>query len=705
MSKRRRSRRKIPRMLLAWRKVALAIVSAGALGASVIASDTYGWPLHFHRGRPSPQEVRAPRTTVYEDREATEVLRRRAAERVPPVYVFDETALDRARSALDGGFERALSQGKGEGVRWLKSLDAASLNSVKERIRNVISSVMGDTIRADEPSDMARAQTRVTEAVKAMPVPQSAWAVLTDVGHSALTPNTRYDAAAHEERRKQAAAAMERVRRVIKRGTVILKQGQTVTDGHLALLRALGLTSPRPSPWRMAGVVILAVLAVALTGVWLRRFEPSLYEDDKRLILLALLLIFPPVTVVALKSTGMRDEQVWLMLAPASVMMISGLLRSQVATICAVIQAGLAGIAGGNQLAPALTTLGSSLTALCLVGHMWPAAHFFWMALSLAGTNALLVLAVGWLSGAGALVVPALAGGVYGLGAVALAVGGMALLQRPFDIASQVRLLELANPNHPLLKRLLTEAPGTYADSFMVANLAEQAAEAVGADTLLARVGAYYHDIGKLRAPRFFYENQALLGMENVHEQLSPSLSSIVITSHVKHGLELAQEYHLPTAIKEIVEQHHGTDLIRFFYHRAREAEGAEHVSEERFRYPGPKPRTKEAAIVMLADSVLGAVWSLPQKTPSRVHDLAEQMVVERVRNGQLGESPLTLRDLSVITEVFQRTLHSTLFRERPEYPTVEPKAVVLAGSHSTTDPGADRQAPAEESGADGAGS
>jgi hypothetical protein len=253
------------------------------------------------------------------------------------------------------------------------------------------------------------------------------------------------------------------------------------------------------------------------------------------------------------------------------------------------------------------------------------------------------------------------------------------ILERPLDLVSRFRLLELANPNQPLLKRLLMEAPGTYTDSLLIGNLAEAAAEAIGANSLLARVGALYHDIGKLRRPQFFFENQAILGIENAHEQLSPYLSSLIITSHAKDGLEMARDHRLPGALRDIIAQHHGTDLVRFFYERARQEKPGEEIPEYQFRYPGPKPQTKEAAVVMLADACFAAVWALPQKTPARVQAVVSAIVDERLREGQLSESPLTLRDIETVTQVLQRMMHFTLFHERPTYPPAVARAVEAA--------------------------
>ena len=240
------------------------------------------------------------------------------------------------------------------------------------------------------------------------------------------------------------------------------------------------------------------------------------------------------------------------------------------------------------------------------------------------------------------MLVFALVAGFNGILATALANGFLPFLEHLFGLTSPLSLLELANPNMPLLKRLLIEAPGTYHHSILVGNLAEAAADAIGADSLLVRVGAYYHDVGKLRRPYFFVENQ--ITNDNPHENLAPSLSTLIITSHVRDGMELAKSYGVPRVVTDIIEQHHGTDLIRYFYQQASEQvqEEKESVEATDFSYSGPKPQSKEAALVMLADAVEAAARSIGQPSSARLEALVNQILKERLEAGQLDETNLT---------------------------------------------------------------
>lgn len=238
-----------------------------------------------------------------------------------------------------------------------------------------------------------------------------------------------------------------------------------------------------------------------------------------------------------------------------------------------------------------------------------------------------------------------------------LVLGASPLLENAFQIITPYGLAELGDHNQPLLKRLQMEAPGTYHHSLMVSTLCEAAAEAVGANPILARVGAFYHDIGKLKRPLFFVENQSYFGIENPHNKLNPRLSKMVITAHPKDGLEIARKNGLPSVICDFILQHHGEGIAKYFYNQAVQEEGAENVKEEQFRYTGPKPNSKETAILMIADAVESAVRAMKGATADEIENIIDKIIVERLNDGQLADSPLTLNDLKIISITFSRIL------------------------------------------------
>ena len=249
-----------------------------------------------------------------------------------------------------------------------------------------------------------------------------------------------------------------------------------------------------------------------------------------------------------------------------------------------------------------------------------------------------------------------------------LAAGFQPVFEAAFNLATPSKLLELANPNHPLLRRLLIEAPGTYHHSIIVANLAEAAAEKIGANPFLARTGAYFHDVGKLKRPLYFKENQ--MG-DNPHDRTDPYVSAAILTTHTRDGVQLAQKYHLPPEIQRIISEHHGDTPVMYFYHKALQQSDGKPVDIADFRYDGPRPCTKESAVIMLADTIEAAVRSMPDPTPQAIERFIEKLVRGKLEDGQLSNSPLTLKDIDGICEAFATVLNG-VFHERIEYPNVK---------------------------------
>jgi len=357
-------------------------------------------------------------------------------------------------------------------------------------------------------------------------------------------------------------------------------------------------------------------------------------------------------------------------LAPvaAGSMLIAILLDKKLAMFCTIIMAIFTGIVTGGQLSFTVVAVVGGLVGVYCVSKLSQRSDLAKSSLYIALANVITITAMGLLDAVPLTTVSlaVLMGIINGVLSAILTIGSLPFLETAFGITTSVKLLELSNPNQPLLKRLLVEAPGTYHHSIMVGNLAEAAADAVGTDSLLARIGAYYHDIGKLKRPYFFIENQ--FTAENPHEKLSPSLSTLIITSHIKDGLEMAKNHRLPQVILDIIEQHHGTSLISYFYHKAVEHDRAGSVAESDYRYESPKPGSKEAAIVMLADSVEAAVRSMQKPTPGRMEGLVRRIIKDKLDDGQLEGSELTYRELDKIAQSFVRVL-SGIFHNRIEYP------------------------------------
>jgi putative nucleotidyltransferase with HDIG domain len=303
-----------------------------------------------------------------------------------------------------------------------------------------------------------------------------------------------------------------------------------------------------------------------------------------------------------------------------------------------------------------------------MVSHTHHRSTFMLTGLAISFANMLIVMSFGFVTRVETqvMLLDMLYGAAGGLLSAILTIGTLPFFESAFDIITPIKLLELSNPNRPLMRRLLIEAPGTYYHSILVGNLAEAAAEDIGANALLCRVGAYYHDIGKLKRPYFFKENQ--LTAENPHDKITPNLSALIITSHVKDGIETAKKNKLPSSVIGIIEQHHGNTLVSYFYHKAQTAEGGNAVSEDKFRYNFKRPQTKEAAIVMLADSVEAYIRSLTEPSQEQVEQGVRKIIKDKLNDSQLDHCELTLKDLDRIAKSFIKVLGG-IFHERIEYP------------------------------------
>ncbi|HEX9015040.1 MAG TPA: HDIG domain-containing protein, partial [Chloroflexota bacterium] len=449
-------------------------------------------------------------------------------------------------------------------------------------------------------------------------------------------------------------------------------EGDVVRAADLEKLEALGLATPAVEWPDIASSFLLVVVVVVLVAGYIWGFEPWLLSRERMLLLIALVML---ATVVSAKIL-LPGRPYWQYIFPISgvAMLLATLVDAQLAILVTSLLGILVGSVAGDSL---------ELTTICIVGTVIGAigirrseklyTYFIAGAMVALGTYA--VILVYRLSAKDLdlveLATRAGLAGINGLLASTLTVGTFSLLGRLFGITTSMQLLELSDPTQPLLRRLLNEAPGTYHHSIMVGNLAERAAERVGADPLLVRVGAYYHDIGKLARPYFFIENQ--FDGHNAHDALDPQTSARIVAAHVKDGLDLAARYRLPPRVKEFITEHHGTRLVSFFYQRATQESGGD-VDVSRYRYPGPTPRSKEAGIVMLADSVEAVVRSAKDHSPDNIAAVVGRVVGERVAEGQLDDCDLTMRDLETIKQSFTEIL-TGMYHPRIEYPsTAEPE-------------------------------
>lgn len=675
----------------AWAWVRLGLIG---LGLTLVATLLLSFPLLSPRGPVlevgdvAPRDIAAPRSVTFESAILTAEQQRLAEEQVEPVYTPPDAErareqLRRARQVLDYlSSVRADPYGTSAQKRaWvlavpeladlpvadvdaLLALSDESWGRVQLETLDVVGEVMQQGVREDRVAEARR----TVPSLVGLDLTAEEAAVTVALAQRFIVANSFFDAEATQAAREQAREGVGPALRSFEAGEIIVREGQRVTALHLEALRELGLHQAR-TRWRdVGGYALLAALSVGLLGLYLARFAPEVLWEGRQLLLLALLI----VTFLFLARLLMPGRTVlaYLFPAPALAMLVTATLGARVSVITTLLVGGAVGLIADRPLEFAVYATVGGLVATLALGRVDRPAVLFRAAVFVALAHLVVLLGlylplerVDPLELGLSLMVAA----VNGVVSASIALGGLFIIGPLFDVITTFRLIELSRPDHPLLQRLLREAPGTYHHSLMVANLAEQAAEQIGADPLLTRVGAYYHDVGKITRPYFFIENQ--MGEINPHARLDPYTSAEIIIGHVQDGLELARRYRLPARVRSFIPEHHGTRRAGFQYERALDLAGdPELVNEAEFRHRGPKPQSKETALVMLADSCEAVVRARRPGTPEELASLVAEVFDQIMRSGQLDECPITLRELALARESFISTLKGT-FHPRIEYP------------------------------------
>jgi len=510
--------------------------------------------------------------------------------------------------------------------------------------------------------------------------------VLISFFDSWIRPNLIFSEEETRNLERQAEAEVDPVIIQVKKGRTIVRAGDEITAQNLVLLNHLKkLKQPYRVLSRFFGILI--VVCFFMTALWqyLVMFKKKHAKVNQTYVLLALILcgsllvakVFVGLADVLSETViteSLQNPLNFYFLAPvaAGTILVVLLVDVNVAVLFSVIFSVFMGLLTGH-VPFSVYTLAGSLTAIYFLDHYRERLAIIRAGLFIALVNVVTVLALylyvstpslSWT----ALMVRVSGGFLSGLFAAMLASLMLPVLESLFDVTTDIRLLELSNLNKPILRRLAVEAPGTYHHSIVVGTLAEAAAEAIGANALLVRVGAYYHDIGKLKKPSYYVENQ--IYCSNKHETLSPSMSSLILASHVKDGQAMAEEIGLAPRVRDLIPQHHGTRLMTYFYQKARDSADEKHpnISEEDFRYPGPKPQSKEAAILMLADQVEAAARTLQDPSPSQIEGMIKRLVQSTIQDGQFDECDITLKDLEDISRAFVRVI-AGIHHHRIDYP------------------------------------
>ncbi len=547
----------------------------------------------------------------------------------------------------------------------LLTMNKTVLDALQQFILKTIKSMYANNIREDVPDDLTKASAFVDTTFDNSKFSDDINKIGIVMTKSLIKPNLTVDMEKTNELKTEAVEKVTPV--MIKKDQIVVSAGQPVTKAELQILNDLGLINNfNTVNWCIYfNLAILTLVILFLEVYYLFKKKKELYNDNSKLILIFLINV---ISLIFARSIGLIS----LYLIPFAYvpMLLTLLLDNEASFFISILNCVLLSCISDFNIQITLIAVMSAVLVSVLQKKMQMRNDLFSSAIYISVILSFATFSTGFLLSNNTIDILQNSGFVIiGIAlASILTIGTLPFLESIFDIVTTVKLLELSNPNQPLLKRLLMEAPGTYHHSIFVANLAEVATEEIGGNPVLARVSAYYHDVGKIRRPYFFKENQ--IGIENPHDKVNGNLSSLIITSHVKDGLELAKEYKLPKIIQDIIVQHHGTTLVKYFYITMKNnSSNPEEIDEQNFRYDGPIPSTKESAVVMLSDSVEAAVRSITKPSKNKMEEVVNTIIKARLEEGQLDNCDLTLRDLDKIKKSFLKTL-SGVYHERIEYPT-----------------------------------
>ncbi len=552
-------------------------------------------------------------------------------------------------------------------------LDAkpSDITFAKDLAGSTIHTIMDQPISVDQISTK---KLDVDPEIEESILPEKLKPALIEITRSAITSNYTFDAEKTKELREKAIEEVEPV--FIREGEIIVERGSDITSDDLYKLELVGLLKDDVSPFPYIGLGTLTLLMTAFLIYFLKDLIGEQKKENIQIIIYVLLFSLTLVLMKIVSLISIYYPSVAFIIPVAlGTMMIKMLMDEQTAIISSIVFA-ICGslIFNENTTSPFNFTFGTYILISSIAGIVFLGKRNVKSKILKTGTYVALINA------SVVLLILALTNGHFepwiitwqvgfallsGFLSAVLTLGLLPFFEAGFGILTSMKLIELSNPNHPLLRKLLMETPGTYHHSVVVANLAEGACEAVGANGLLARVGAYYHDLGKTKRPHFFIENQ--MNIENPHDKISPQLSKTIIIAHPYDGAEMLRAHNLPTEIVDIAEQHHGTTLLKYFYHKAMQ-QSDKQIEESDFRYPGPKAQTKEVAIIGIADAVEAAVRSMPKPTPVKIEGLVRKIIADRLEDGQFNECSITLKELEMVTISICETLNG-MFHSRIEYP------------------------------------
>ncbi len=646
--------------------------------------------LPLQPGDVASQDLRAPADFQYVSEVLTEQAREAAERAVAPVYGTSDFSIGRHQNDLlsayldqitairEQGADTSLQQKlidlaalaeaplSGDSAEFLLNLGAERWDLVRAEAISLLGRTLRNTVRTE---DLETVRAGLSALVSFTLTESEATLVVTLVSPF-VEANSFYSPELTEAARQAARQAVEPVTQSYLEGQTILLRGQLVTDVAFEALTEGGLIQPKNTLYEYLGAGVMVTISALMLALYYQRRTSAFQSDLRSLLLLAgLFLIFLFAVRVI---TPNRTLLPYLVPVPAFALLVSSLFGLERGILFGLLMSFLAAYGMPEDLALLPYYTLTSLCGVLAMGKARRVVQFFYAVVGISATGMAVVVAfrlaftaTDWI-GIATLLGAAL---LYGIASSALALPLQYLLAQFLGVTTPMQLLEISRPDSPLLNYFLQRAPGTYQHSLQVANLAERAAEKIGADALLTRVGALFHDIGKAVNPLFFVENQPTNKI-NPHDDVAPAESATTIISHVTNGLELAKKYHLPRRLHDFIAEHHGTLVTRYQFNRAVEQAGgdASQVDESLFRYPGPSPRSKETAVLMFADGVEARARAERPDSDEKMRLIVRSVIETRQKDGQLDNAPLTQRDLTDITDSFVATLQVT-YHPRLDYP------------------------------------
>jgi cyclic-di-AMP phosphodiesterase PgpH len=713
-------------MAIAWRSppwllraVAAVIALVGvplALSVSAFVQET---PIRL--GEPSPRTVVAPDLIRVQDEEATERARREAAAAVNPVTTEDDEARTATVAEVRDAFARVQAvRGSGEdeapqtrteqidelaerlpmltseGLRLVTGLSDSQLQQVAATSESVTQQLMRGQFTAERLEDVRTRALRSEIAIRSFPQGVGEL-VVEPIVASALRPTLRVDEEATQAERENAAAAVAPVEQRFSPQTVIVSAGEEVSEVQYQALRARGLEGSEPWRFTLRAFALTLVIVLAVAG-YLRAYRPKVWGSLRRVLLLSILFLLFAVALEAVTLLPVAGS-IWLFVLPvgALAMLATILFDPPIGVLMTIPMTVLVAFSMPGDPGVVVFAAIASLASVPLVSRLSARGDLRRAAgVSTLVYVALAAICAGVFIGPEAMPLAALVGLGNGVATALIVIGSLPFLESVFGILTATSLLDLADRNHPLLRELEQKALGSYNHSIMVSSMVDRACRAIGADALLGSVMALYHDIGKVRRPYFFVENQ--FAIPNPHDELEPRVSAVIIQEHVTDGIEMARSYRLPPEVVEGIATHHGTTLVSYFYRQAVTRAGdSDAVDEQHYRYKGRKPSTKETAVLMLADCCEGAsrAAALNNRNLSRedLESIVTGLIADRVEDGQLDEASLTFRELRIVEESFIETLVG-VYHPRIAYPADPRKD---AGTDTGTDAAAVGTPPASD--------